>query len=751
MFILSCIKSNKVKDNDEVKNNDSGECSISSFILEKSKNEGKIFANRNGVIDEKVTPPTITLHLSESATLSGLKPTIVHSGVSFSPNEKKGITFNVNSATEYTVIAKNGEKKIYKVIIIKDLKSSKLISFKFKAEGNNLNTGKIVKELGGVISTTDSDNHTITINVPHDAVLTNLTPHIELHKGASISPEATIAQDFSSQKTYTVTAQDGTIATYNVRVIKNSEPRIKTFSFDTNNSNNVNKNLGNNIVVEVNHSEGEIIVKVAHNAILEGLTPTVTADNDNLDGTEVYSGDTGTTQANTSSDDFSNSHITHVKYTAVGLAGGRKVYNVKVYKEPRITELKFSKDQNTGANFPSSIEQYIGTVDEEKKTITVTVANQVNISSLNASISGDNVTATNPINITFTSTSGASTYSQAITVKNKYLESYFKNYTVTVTRLSKDFVSKWKIGRSKELGLPIDHDGKYDFIVDWGDGKSERITSWTVNNHTYDKEGEYTVTITGQIEGFHFGITGTDSSQIISISSWGNLKFGNDKGGYFEYCSQLKSLPLEAPNLEGITNMSRMFSGATSFNGDISNWDVSKVTDMSEMFSNAESFNSDISNWDVSKVTNMSGMFSSATSFNRDISNWDVSKVTDMESMFSGATSFNQDLISWNTFNVTNMSHMFLNATSFNGYLNNLNVNNVTNMESMFEGATSFNKGLNSWHVDVGNVTNMTNMFKGAVEFNQYIGDWQIHTSNAMTNMFDGATSMKEDNKPKKN
>ncbi|BAV95415.1 hypothetical protein JBKA6_1402 [Ichthyobacterium seriolicida] len=711
VFILSCIKSNKVKDNDEVKNNDSGECSISSFILEKSKNEGKIFANRNGVIDEKVTPPTITLHLSESATLSGLKPTIVHSGVSFSPNEKKGITFNVNSATEYTVIAKNGEKKIYKVIIIKDLKSSKLISFKFKAEGDNLNTGKIVKELGGDISTTDSDNHTITINVPHDAVLTNLTPHIELHKGASISPEATIAQDFSSQKTYTVTAQDGTIVTYNVTVIQNAVPQIQSFTFT-----NTDKNLGNNIVVEVNHSEGEIIVKVAHNAILEGLTPTVTADNNNLDGTEVYSGDTGNFSITAVS--FINSHTNPVKYTAVGPAGGRKVYNVKVYKEPRISELKFSKDQNTGANFPSGIEEYIGTVDEVNNTITVTVAGAVNISSLNAIISGDNInlSTTYPLNFT----GSTSPYSQTITVKNQYLESYFKNYTVTVT-LSKDFVSKWKIGRSKQLGLPIDYDGKYDFIVDWGDGKSERITSWTVKNHTYDKEGEYTVTITGQIEGFHFGITGTDSSQIISISSWGNLKFGNDKGGYFEYCSQLKSLPLEAPNLEGITNMSRMFSGATSFNGDISNWDVSKVTNMSEMFSYATSFNSDISNWDVSKVTNMSGMFLSATSFN-------------------------QDLISWDTFNVTNMESMFKEATSFNGYLNNFQVYNVTNMSSMFDGATSFNKSLSNW--EVSNVTEMTNMFKGAIKFNQNISQWQIHSSNKMTDMFSGATSMTESYKP---
>ena len=41
--------------------------------------------------------------------------------------------------------------------------------------------------------------------------------------------------------------------------------------------------------------------------------------------------------------------------------------------------------------------------------------------------------------------------------------------------------------------------------------------------------------------------------------------------------------------------MSDMFSGAISFNGDISEWDVSGVTDMSGVFAGASSFNGDVS------------------------------------------------------------------------------------------------------------------------------------------------------------
>ena len=89
-----------------------------------------------------------------------------------------------------------------------------------------------------------------------------------------------------------------------------------------------------------------------------------------------------------------------------------------------------------------------------------------------------------------------------------------------------------------------------------------------------------------------------------------------------------------------IDDMSGVFSDNDvnrSFDGDISEWDVSNVKVMTEMFleSNFTGKNGDISNWDVSYVEDMLNMFN-RSKFSGDISNWDISSVLDMTNIFNG-------------------------------------------------------------------------------------------------------------------
>jgi len=84
--------------------------------------------------------------------------------------------------------------------------------------------------------------------------------------------------------------------------------------------------------------------------------------------------------------------------------------------------------------------------------------------------------------------------------------------------------------------------------------------------------------------------------------------------------------------------------------GPIFAWDVSTIRNMSMLLAEsnaASSFDADISDWNVANVVDMQFMFKNATSFNADISRWDVRNVRNMKSIFDGAASFDVDLSSW--------------------------------------------------------------------------------------------------------
>ena len=149
-------------------------------------------------------------------------------------------------------------------------------------------------------------------------------------------------------------------------------------------------------------------------------------------------------------------------------------------------------------------------------------------------------------------------------------------------------------------------------------------------------------------------------------------------------------------------------STISTFNGDVSAWDVGNVLTTKEMFRDAEAFNQDLSVWDVGSVTSMFRIFYMAKAFNGDVSEWDVGNVVDMFGTFHGALAFNREVAAWNVGKVGGMMQMFYYATVFNQDISPWDISSVTTTQMMFDTTQQFNVIL-CW--DLAGVSTTAGMF----------------------------------------
>ena len=97
-----------------------------------------------------------------------------------------------------------------------------------------------------------------------------------------------------------------------------------------------------------------------------------------------------------------------------------------------------------------------------------------------------------------------------------------------------------------QFRLPLVSNGTINFVVDWGDGTSDTITTFNQAQitHTYPSTGIYNIVITGTIRGWRFN-NGGDRLKILNIRNWGTFNMTNDAA--FLGCLNLNATAKDAP------------------------------------------------------------------------------------------------------------------------------------------------------------------------------------------------------------
>ena len=209
----------------------------------------------------------------------------------------------------------------------------------------------------------------------------------------------------------------------------------------------------------------------------------------------------------------------------------------------------------------------------------------------------------------------------------------------------------------------------------------------------------------------------------------------------------------------------QQFYGASEFNQDIGNWNVSKVTTMYQMVSsvcNCVQWNGQdrVPNHDCQSYllhsmlccsNDMAQKFCNAAAFNQDIGNWNLSSVTNMTGMVSHSCVCVQvkwygrvtnDWLWYLNHHILCCSHYFWykfrKVGAFNQNIGNWNVSKVTTMAFMVSLLCVVIFGITSLSIMIdSNIYDNICLYKfdGASAFNQYIGNWNVGSVTNMESM----------------
>ena len=350
---------------------------------------------------------------------------------------------------------------------------------------------------------------------------------------------------------------------------------------------------------------------------------------------------------------------------------------------------------------------------------------------------------------------------------------------------------------SNQFKLALRAGQTYNCLIEWGDGTTTTQTTATSPTHTYPSTGIYQVKISGTFASVNISNNNSnDRLKWKSIDNWGSILWAANQASAFRGCSNMKILASDRPIFSFTsTSLASFFSGCSSLNENINNWDVSNVTNMASMFESCSSFNQSLNNWNFAKCVLVSRMFAGCNTFNQPI-NFSLPLCQDISEILQSCTNYNSSVIitnlnnciaavgafsllpifnspvtlsgtagindwrgifglspmfnqpvNFDTSGAVNLSEFFNGCTAFNSSVTFSSTSNCTQMNSMFLNCSAFNQNVN--YFDVSKVTQLDQMFNGCTAFNQPLNNWTLNTTNPvgvnMNAMFYNATAFNQD------
>ena len=170
--------------------------------------------------------------------------------------------------------------------------------------------------------------------------------------------------------------------------------------------------------------------------------------------------------------------------------------------------------------------------------------------------------------------------------------------------------------------------------VNWGDGQEESISQAT--NHTYQEDGEYTITVLSTADIFSFGSLSAARGNLINISQ-SVINFGESLTELVQW---------------GTLNPEQLYGPFAFTDGVIVPDFIPNTTTYSEgIFRYAENIPNNITQWDVSGLEFLLRTFA-FSDFNKDIGSWVLNPEVNIGSIFQNVPdlspeNYSRTLIGW--------------------------------------------------------------------------------------------------------